>query len=95
MRNKIFRDIRNRFVENRSLFANMKIINTFFPVKKLNDLVNKISTLRKKVSVFRVILVRILPHSDRIRRDIQSECGKIRTRVNPNTDTFHAVVFAC
>ena len=23
---------------------------------------------------------------------IQSECGKIRTRITPNTDTFHAVV---
>ena len=25
---------------------------------------------------------------------IQSECGKIRTRKTPNTDTFHAVVIA-
>ena len=33
-----------------------------------------------KVSVFEVILVRI-----------QSECGKIRTRITPNTDTFYAV----
>ena len=24
---------------------------------------------------------------------IQSECGKIRTRITPNTDTFHAVIF--
>ena len=23
---------------------------------------------------------------------IQSECGKIRTRITPNTDTFHAVM---
>ena len=34
-----------------------------------------------KVSVFGVILVRI-----------QAECGKIRTRITPNTDNFHAVV---
>ena len=33
-----------------------------------------------KVSVFGVILVRI-----------QSECGKIQTRITPNTDTFYAV----
>ena len=33
-----------------------------------------------KVSVFEVILVRI-----------QSECGKIRTRITPIMDTFHAV----
>ena len=26
---------------------------------------------------------------------IQSECGKIRTRITPNTDTFHAVVVSC
>ena len=37
-------------------------------------------TLRKKVSVFGVILVRI-----------QSEYGKMRSTITPNTDTFHAV----
>ena len=46
-----------------------------------------------------VILVRIFPHSDWMRWDtvvslcIQSERGKIRTRISPNTDTFHAVHF--
>ena len=39
---------------------------------------------------------RIFPHSDWIRKDgvslrIQSECGKMRTRITPNTDTLHAV----
>ena len=34
----------------------------------------------QKVSVFGAILVRI-----------QSECGKMLTRITPNTDTFHAV----
>ena len=34
----------------------------------------------RKVSAFGVILVRI-----------QSECGKLRTKINPNTDTFYAV----
>ena len=39
-----------------------------------------------KVPVFGVFLVRIFPHSDWIRRDtvslrIQSDCGKIRTRI--------------
>ena len=44
------------------------------------------------MSVFGVILVRIFPHSNWIRIDtIQSECGKIRTRITPNTDTFHEV----
>ena len=33
------------------------------------------------MSIFGVILVRI-----------QSKCGKIRTRVTPNTETFHAVI---
>ena len=39
-----------------------------------------------KMSVFRVILVRIFPYSDRIRRvslRIRSECGKMRTRITP------------
>ena len=49
-----------------------------------------------KVSVFGVILVRIFPHLDariqkRLSLCIQSECGKMWTRITPNTDTFHAV----
>ena len=44
-----------------------------------------------KMSVFGVFLVRIFPHSGWIRRFTQSECGKIRTRKTPNTDTFYAV----
>ena len=48
------------------------------------------------MSEFRVILVRIFPFSDWTRRDIsiQSECGKIRTRITPNTDIFCAVTVA-
>ena len=52
----------------------------------------------QNVSVFRVLLVRIFPHSDWIMRDtdhlsvlflrIQSECGEIQTRVTTNMDTF-------
>ena len=49
------------------------------------------TSLGKKVSVFGVILVRIFQHSDWIRRDSQSECGKMRTRITPNMDTFHTV----
>ena len=48
-----------------------------------------------KVSVFGVILELfcIFPHLDWL----QSECGKTRTRITPNTDTFHAVLccFEC
>ena len=36
---------------------------------------------------FGVFLVRIFPHSYWI-----SECGKMRTRITPNTDTFYAVM---
>ena len=48
-----------------------------------------------KLSVFGVILIGISPHSDWIRRvslRIQSGCGKMRTRVTPNTDTFWTVI---
>ena len=38
--------------------------------------------LRKKLSVFGVILVRILPYL------------KIGTRITPNTDTFHAMLIS-
>ena len=45
------------------------------------------------MSVFGVILVSIFPRLDWIRRDAKylSIFGKIRTRITPNTDTFHAV----
>ena len=41
--------------------------------------------------------VRIFPHSDWIRREyvflyVQFECGKIRTKKSPNTDTFYAML---
>ena len=39
--------------------------------------------------VFGVFLVRIFPHLDCI--GFQFDCGKIRTRKTPNTNTFHAV----
>ena len=42
-----------------------------------------------KVSVFGVILVHVFPHVHSIRRDTESESGKIRTRKTPNTDTFY------
>ena len=45
-----------------------------------------------KVSVFEVILVHIFPHleSTEVSLRIQSECGKMRKRITPNTDTFYA-----
>ena len=47
------------------------------------------------MSVFRVILVCIFPHSDWIcclvSLHIQSKWRKIRTRITPNTNTFYAV----
>ena len=42
------------------------------------------------MSVFGVILVRIRRYSVFLR--IQSECGKIRTRITSNWDTFHVVL---
>ena len=44
--------------------------------------------------VFGVILIRIFPHLDLIWTDTpyQSECGKIRIRIAPNTNTCHSVV---
>ena len=46
----------------------------------------------------RVILVRIFPHSNGLNTErygvsfhIQPKRGKIRTRITPNTDTFHPV----
>ena len=45
-----------------------------------------------------VILVRIFPHSDWIRKDtlylyvFPSKCGNIQKRITPTMDTFHAVL---
>ena len=51
-----------------------------------------ITIIAWKVPVFRVILARIFPHLDWMLSRIQSECGKIRTRITPHTDTFHVVI---
>ena len=51
----------------------------------------------QKVFIYRVILVRIFLHLAQIRKEfgvslrIQSECGKMRTRITPNTVTFYAM----
>ena len=54
-----------------------------------------------KVSKYGVLLVRIFPHSDWIRRDTEylsvfspnaGKRGKNRNRIIPNTDTFYAVL---
>ena len=50
-------------------------------------------------SIFKVLLLKLfLQHVDFQLKDfkplflrIQSKCGKIRTRITPNTDTFYAV----
>ena len=53
-----------------------------------------------KVSIFGVILVRMFPHLDWIRRDAEylsvfsPKCGKIRTRITPNMDTFYSVTLS-
>ena len=62
-------------------------------------LTNMLFATSSKVSVFGVILVHIFPHSEYglnterhgVSLSIQSKCGKMRTRITPNTDTFHAV----
>ena len=48
------------------------------------------------MSVFGVILAEIFPsffhiRTEYVERRSQSECGKMRTRITPNTDTFYAV----
>ena len=50
-----------------------------------------------EMSVFGVILFHIFPHSDWIQKDapylsvFSPKCGKMWTRITPNTDTFYAV----
>ena len=67
----------------------------FKSVKK--SLKSRLLALAANESVFRVILVRIFPHfgMDVERYGVslctQFECGKMRTRITPNTDTFYAV----
>ena len=62
-------------------------------------LTNMLFATALKVSVFGVILVHIFPHSEYglnterhgVSLSIQSKCGKMRTRITSNTDTFHSV----
>ena len=67
-------------------------------LKIVLTLLTHFSNTAWKVSVFGVILVRVFPHSNRVSLRIQSksfriksECGKIRTRITPNTGNFYAV----
>ena len=65
--------------EGRNLFENLLIVNSGKKSSQYQT-VKKLTHTAWKVSVFRVFLVRIIPHSDWIRRlsvCIQSECGKI------------------
>ena len=74
-----------------------KLVPFIIDLSKLSDVVKTDIVKKgayhciKKVSIFAVNLVSIFPHSHEVYLRIQSECGKIRTRLNPNTDTFHAV----
>ena len=46
------------------------------------------------MSVLTVILVRIFPHLNWIQRDVSFRIqSRIRTRITPNTDTFHVVKY--
>ena len=67
-------------------------------LKIVLTLLTHFSNTAWKVSVFGVILVRVFPHSNWVSLRIQSksfriksECGKIRTRITPNTGNFYAV----
>ena len=67
-------------------------------LKIVLTLLTHFSNTAWKVSVFGVILVRVFPHSKWVSLRIQSksfriksECGKIRTRITPNTGNFYAV----
>ena len=66
------------------------------------------ASLRKKMPVFGVILVRIFPAFSRIRTEygeilrispyalqMRENAGNMQTRITPNTDTFYAVLCSC
>ena len=64
-------------------------------LKIVLTLLTHFSNTAWKVSVFGVILVRVFPHSNWVSLRIQSksfriksECGKIQTRITPNTGNF-------
>ena len=60
---------------------------------KENSVISYLATTQSsctawKVSLFGVIPVRLFPHYY-VSFRVQSKCGKIRTRITPNTDIFH------
>ena len=85
------------FFCRREFFGKAIYLRTYVVIESLYLAIIKwICYTAQKVSVFGAILVRIFPHLDWIRKysvslRIQSGCSKIRTRITPNTNTFHAV----
>ena len=67
----------------------LSLVNCFVFVSLWNKDSHSVVTVWK-VSLFGVILVRVFPVY-LISLRIQSECGKMRTRITPNTDTFYAL----
>ena len=68
-----------------------------FSASRLPNFQHLLKFLRKKIA-FETLVLRNLTLREKCRYSIsvqfQSECGKIRTRKNPDTDTFHGVPFS-
>ena len=82
--NAVFKQIRNYGMSQiMNLKHELKINSSILPAHK------KCPYSKLFWSVFSTFGLNAQRYSVSLR--IQSECGKIRTRVTPNTDTFHAI----
>ena len=77
-----------------SSLLTLNIWTYFTPYSRVYICCLQTGNIAWKVSISGVILVCISLHSDWIvSLRIQSECGKMQTRITPNVDTFHVVYF--
>ena len=77
--------------DGRSISRNVASLNTY-----VHDVINLLKSVRIRSysgPYFPAFGLNTERYSVSLR--IQSECGKIRTRITPNTDTFHAVLNIC
>ena len=78
------------FFSERQMEGTYNRIDSEHDIIQINFKIRNVDTAWK-VSVFGVILVRIFPHLYWIRKLYLywiPKCGKIQTRITPNTDTF-------
>ena len=70
----------------------VRLLNFFRNNQLLLHWVKSVRIRNNSGQYFPTILIRIFPHSGSASLRIRSECGKVRTMITPNTDTFSFIL---